>query len=180
MISLPPRDVPVTQSEVPLRPGGGLRIGRNALGMWMEAPGGTADFRHPWLATVGGGRARIAVGYIIGEIAVEPVIGQVPIGGDERRPAPSLRLDEGVVNAAGESWICAEVTPDAEGKLGETAVVEIVQRDHPMLTQGKTGRAPLALLVRRGETWQVFQIAHFHLRYVTSLPKSGARNHFFL
>lgn len=173
--------------EPPLRPAGGTLMGRNPLGMWVDAPRSSADFRHPWLVNVSGGQARVGKGYVIAESAVEPVIGKVPISGAEGVRPPSLKIDEAKLTGAGETWVCVEVTPgkdgkltDKEGKLLEGAKVEVVQAAYPFATDGPKGRAPLALLVQRGRAWEVFQIAMFHLRYQTSQPADGPRRHFFL
>jgi len=152
--------------------------------MYISGPsGGGVDFRHPFLVTAGAKEARVAAGLILANIAVQPLIGSVPIGGDDKRQQPVLRLDASLINEANESWVCVEATPDAEGNLdekGEASKVEVVQSRHPIADVGPTGRTPLALLVRRGTGWQVFQIAMFHLRYVTSQPANGPRRHFFL
>jgi hypothetical protein len=166
-----------------LRPGANVRMGRNPLGTWMEGPGGAGDFRHPFTVTASA-VARVSKGLILADIAVEPLIGSVPIGGDAKRPQPTLKLSSSASNRLGESWICVEVTPDEEGKLdpeGKRSKVEVVQRESPFVTLGATGRAPLALLVYKDERPQVFQIAMFHLRYETSLNReTGERKHFFL
>jgi hypothetical protein len=100
-----------------------------------------------------------------------------------------LKLDASLVNERGESFICLEVTPDAEGKVSEAdgslrdgASVVVVQSDVPMLTVGEKGRTPLAMLVyREGATRpEVHQIAFFHFRYESAQPASGQRRHFFV
>lgn len=165
-----------------MRAGASVRIGSNALGIWVEGPSGGADFSHPFTVLYGGGVARVSKGLILGDVAVEPRIGDVPISGDDERPAPTLAIDPALVNERGESWVCVEVTPDAEGKLsGKTAKIEVVQRDHPIVTLGGTGRAPLAMLIFRAgsESARVLQIAMFHFRYATSQPATSRRAHFF-
>jgi hypothetical protein len=152
----------------------------------MDSPRASVDFRHPWLVSLGGGGARIGKGYILAEIGIEPVIGSVPISGADGQPAPVLKLDPDLGNELGESWICVEVTPTAEGKLvvegklAEGARVECVHRLTPLVTNGPTGRTPLALLVRRGNAWAVWQIAFFHFRYMGSQTSEGQLRHFFL
>lgn len=170
-----------------MRPGANTRLGSNPLGMWIETDRSGGDFRHPFLVTPGGKGARIGKGYVLGEVAVEPTIGGVPISGvPGQKPVPVLKLGRAAapdeLNPSGETWVCIEVTPDEDGKIGTGgAKVEVVQRAQPFVTQGKTGRVPLALLVPRAYgAWEVHQIAHFHLRYVTSKPAEGQRNHFFL
>ena len=158
-----------------------MLMGRNPLGMWMEGPSGGADFRHPFSVQAGGSGARVGKGLVIGNVSVEPVIGKAPIGGDARSPQPVLKLKTDLVNERNESWVCVEVTPDDDGKLdGKKAKVEVVQRDHPIALTGKTGRAPLAMLLRKNDVWQVYQIAMFHFRYETNQPAKGPRTHFFL
>jgi hypothetical protein len=169
----------------PLRVGVNVQMGQNPLGMWVQGPSGGGDFRHPFPVTVSGSSARVGHGLIIANVSVEPLIGRVPVSGDARRPQPRLKLSREMVNSRGESWVCVEVTPDADGNLdeeGEASTVEVVQRESPLVTEGTTGRAPLALLVLRKELWQVHQIAMFHYRYETSLPtaEGARRKHFFL
>lgn len=180
----PPAEVP---REIPLQPGAGLRTGRNPLGTWVEGLGNGSDFRHPFLVTAGSADARISRGLILAETGIEPTIGDVPIGGDKQRRVPVLRLDASLVNDRKESWVCVEVTPDAEGKVADAkgglvdgAKVEVVQRAAPFVTQGDTGRAPLAMLLYGRKVPQVFQIAMFHFRYETTLPVNGRRRHWFL
>lgn len=172
-----------------IRLGGNVRVGSNALGFWVEGPGGGGgDFRHPFLVTVGGGVARVARGLILSDGGgVEPRIGKTPVGGTEREPQPELKLDAGNVTAMGESWVCVEVRPDGDGKIGaegETPAVQVVQSRFPYVTEGSAGRAPLALLSYRPDGPRtgprVVQIAFFHLRYLTSKPADGRRRHYFL
>jgi len=183
---IPRQTPPPTKPEPvpPMRVSAGMRMGSNPLGFWMEGPaGGGADFRHPWTVYAGGAGARVSSGLILAEIAVEPVIGTVSIGGDDQHPQPVLKLDASLANDLGESWVCVEVTPDADGKLdpeGKKSKVEVVHRDHPIVAAGKTGCTPLAILVWKKGRPQVFQIAMFHFRYETSVPSTGPRKHFFL
>lgn len=174
--------------EIPLQAGSGLRMGRNALGAWVEGPGNGTDFRHPFMVTVGSASARISRGLIVAETGIEPTIGGVPLGGDKKRRVPVLRLEASLVNDRQESWVCVEVTPDAEGKVADAkgvlvagAKVEVVQRAAPVVTEGVTGRAPLAMLLYgERQVPQVFQIAMFHYRYMTTLPVHGRRRHWFV
>lgn len=177
MIARPPAEEIQPGSQPQLRPGANVMMGSNPLGSWIEGPGGGgADFRHPYLVTVGGGEARVGAGLIIANISVQ-------IGGDEKHPQPALNIDSSLVNARSESWVCVEVTPDIDGKLDEEhkkSKVVVVQRAHPVVVEGETGRAPLALLFFREGEAQVFQVAMFHLRYETSKAADGRRRHFFL
>ncbi len=165
-------------AEPALRPGAGLLMGKNKLGMYVDAPRGSVDFRHPWLVSLAGNAVRIGRGYVLAETAVEPRIQGVPISGDTAKAAPVLELDAELINDLKESWVCLEVTPDEEGKLGEESSVVCVQRSTPFVTVGETGRTPLAALIREGTRWAVWQIAHFHFRYTTSTTDAG-RRHFF-
>lgn len=183
MIPTPNLQSPAVQPAPPFRVGTGMRMGQNPLGSWVEGPGGGSDFTHRFLVTASGAKARVSFGLVLANISVEPLIGSVPISGGDSRRQPTLRLSPSLVNSKDESWVCVEVTPDSEGKLdvkSETSKVEVVQRDEPFLTEGNTGRAPLALLVYKKARWQVFQIALFHYRYQTSHPAGGFRKHFFL
>jgi len=159
-------------------------MGSNPLGTWIYSSGGRpGDFRHPWLVTVAGGSARVASGIVLANIGLQPVIGGIPIGGDGTNPAPSLKLDRGLVNDANESWVCLEVTPTEAGALDaerKKSKVEVVQRVNPIAMVGPLGRTPLALLELRNNAWRVHQIAMFHFRYETTLPTTGPRRHFFL
>jgi len=184
MIARQPAEETNPFSHPPLRPGSNVRMGSNPLGFWIENPGGGgSDFRHPFLVTVGSGVARVSSGLLIANVSVQPLIGKVQIGGDARNPQPTLRINPSLVNPRSESWVCVEVTPDADGKLDEDlkkSKVEVVQRSHPTVLEGETGRAPLALLFFREGQARVFQIAMFHLRYETAKTGSGKRKHFFL
>lgn len=175
---------PKADSSAALRPGANVLMGRNPLGFWMGGPGGGgADFRHPFTVYVVGGRVRVSRGLVLANIAMEPEIGNAPIGGDATHAQPSLKLDVSLVDDLNQSWVCVEVTPDADGKLdvkGKTSKVVAVQRDHPIAMTGPTGRAPLAMLLRKAGGWQVLQIAMFHFRYETVQPANGPRRHFFL
>lgn len=149
----------------------------------MAARPSGGNFNHPFLVYVSGNNARVGRGVVIGNVAVEPLIGKVPVSGDEKTAQPVLRLDTSTVDALGQSWVCVEATPDADGKLdldGKLSKVEVVQRDWPVVTDGVTGRAPLALLVLKGTRWEVHQVVMFNLRYETSQPALGKRRHFFL
>lgn len=180
MIARPAPSQEKPPNTPPMRAGANVLMGRNPLGMWMDGPSGKADFSHPFTVQAGGAGARVGKGLVIGNVSVEPVIGKAPIGGDGKTP-PVLKLNASLVNDRGESWVCVEVTPDDDGKLdGKKAKIEVVQRDHPIALTGKTGRTPLAMLLRKNDSWRVFQIAMFHLRYETSLPAKGPRTHFFL
>lgn len=183
MISRPPAQPPAPAPAPPMRPGANVLMGRNPLGFWVEGPRGGAVFSHPFTVMVSGEMARVSKGLLIAKISVEPVIGKVPIGGDDKNPQPEIKLNAGLVDDLGQSWICVEVTPDKDGKLDAKAKkpqVVAVQRNHPIALTGETGRKPLALLLRKNDRWQVFQIAMFHLSYVTSQPAKGPRQHFFL
>lgn len=183
MIARTPMKPPSQKQVPPLRAGSNLRQGSNLLGTWFSARSGGSDFSHPFTVTVAGGAAYVSRGFVYaGDDGVEPRIGSVPIGGDERHGAPTLRLDAGIVNDRKESWVCVEVTPDEDGKLGEKAKVEVVQREHPSVPIGDTGRTPLALLLyESGDVPQVWQIAYFHFHYITTpAAEKKQRGHFFL
>ncbi len=154
------------------------------MGFWMQGNMGGGDFSHPFPVFAGGGVARVGKGLILADMSVEPVIGRVPIGGDENNAQPTLKIDATKSNDKGESWVCVEVTPTPEGTLKEsesgTSKVEVVQRDSPVLTLGDIGRWPLALLVFREQAVQVFQVTMFHLHYETSLAEGQRRKHFFI
>ena len=176
------------QGEAPLRVGAGALLGKNALGTWIAAPQGGADFSHPFTVTVAGDVAWVSRGVIVAERAIEPRIGRVPIGGTDSEPMPMLKLSITKSTAQKESWVCVEVTPTEEGKLTDEegallpgVVVEVVQRDAPSVMAGKTGRAPLALLSYEDPgAPRVWQVAMFHFRYETVQAAEGPRRHYFL
>ena len=184
MIARPPQPASPTTPEPPLRAGANLLQGRNSLGFWIQGPTGGNAFQHPYTVVGGGRGVRVSKGLLLGDIAVEPVIGTVPISGDENTAQPTLKIDPAKVNKIGESWVCVEVTPTSAGKLAkseeESSKVEVVQRDFPLVAIGETGRFPLALLVFRNGVAQLFQITMFHLRYETTLAEGQRRRHFFL
>ena len=166
-----------------LRPGANVLMGRNPLGFWVEGPAGSAGFSHPFTVFVAGDTARVSKGLVIADIAVEPCIGSVPISGDDTHATPALKLDASLTDDLNQSWVCVLVVPNADGKLEAKPAkpqVTVVQRAFPIALTGKGGLAPLAQLFRKNDRWQVFQIAFFHLRYVTSQPAKGPRQHFFL
>jgi hypothetical protein len=171
------------ETQPPLRAGANVRMGRNSLGVWMSGRSSGGIFSHPFTVNVAGNNARVSKGIVLGDISVEPLIGKVPVSGDAKHAQPVLRLDASLVDEIGQSWVCVEVTPDADGKLdpdGKKSKVVAVQRAWPMVMEGETGRAPLALLVLKGNRWEVHQVAMFNLRYITSKAEGGKRRHFFL
>ncbi len=183
MIARPLPSPPTPAPSAPLRAGANVRIGRNALGFWMQGPGGGEGFSHPFTVTLSGSGARVSRGLILANIAVEPLIGKTPVSGGAGKPQPVLQLDSSLVNANGESWVCVQVKPDEEGKLdvdNKKSRVEVMQAAHPISAGGDSGRAPLAMVVYKGGRPQVFQIAMFHLRYETATQTNGPRKHFFL
>lgn len=183
MIARPQVQSPKAEQAAPMRPGANVLMGRNPLGMWVEGPRSGADFSHPFTVVLASDGVRVSKGLLLANIAVEPVIGKVPVGGDDKNAQPTLKLDASLTDEAGQSWICVEVSPDKDGKLDAKAKkpqVVVVQREHPIALTGETGRAPLALLLRKKDRWQVTPIAMFHLSYVTSQPAKGPRQHFFL
>ena len=183
MIVRPLTPSPAPTKTAPIQPGANMSMGRNPLGFWFNGPVASVDFSHPFTIQPGAGGIRVSKGLILADISVEPLIRSVPISGDDKQAAPVLKLDPSLVNDSKESWVCVEVTPNADGKLdpaGKASKVEVVQRDFPILTEGVTGRAPLALISFQKVSPQFFQIAMFHLRYVTSQPAQGPRKHFFL
>ena len=184
MIARPPVQHQHPEQEAPmLRPGANVLMGRNPLGFWVEGPSGGSDFSHPFTVTASGSVARVSKGLVIADIAVEPVIGKAPISGDSKNPQPTLKLDTALTDDLGQSWVCVLVVPNAVGKLDakpDKPQVTVVQRAFPIALTGNGGIAPLALLLRKNDRWQVYQIAFFHLRYLTSQPAKGPRQHFFL
>ena len=159
-------------------------MGRNPLGSWIQGPAGSADFSHPFTVFESGNTARVSKGLVFGSSdSFEPSIGRVPIGGDDKNPQPSLKLDPSLIDDLNQSWVVVQVTPDKNGKLDPKAAnpqVVIAQHDHPFAMTGPIGCAPLALLFYKNSRWQVFQIAFFHFLYITSQPAKGPRQHFFL
>ncbi len=140
------------------------------------------------MVSLAGDAARVSMGLVIGNVAVEPMIGRVRISGEEGKAAPELKIEESVATRKGESWVCVEVTPTAAGKLDEEgegddddkegAKVVVAHRSSPVVDVGETGRAPLAMLVWRAGRARVVQVAMFHYRYETS-GEGMKRRHFF-
>lgn len=181
MITRPKTPPATLPPAMPLRPGANVRMGRNPLGFWVQGAGGGGDFRHPFPVAVGGGVARVGFGLILANISVEPRIGSVPVSGDDTHPQPTLTLDASLVDASNQSWVCVEVTPENTGRLDEKKPgVVVVQRAHPIVDTGETGRAPLAMLRWKNKAWVVHEIAMFHLRYETMKTAEGVRRHYFL
>ena len=184
MIARPPSQTQQPKPAQPsLRPGANVLMGRNPLGFWIEGPAGSSDFSHPFTVFVSGDYARVSKGLIIADIAVEPCIGGVPISGDDTHSQPLLKLDASLVDALNQSWVCVLVIPNAAGKLEAKPAkpqVTVVQRAFPMSATGKGGLVALAQLFRKNDRWQVFPIAFYHYRYLTSQPAKGPRQHFFL
>ena len=183
MIARPPAPAQKPEQAPPLRPGANVLMGSNPLGVWVQGPSGGSGFSHPFTVSASGTGARISKGLVIANISVEPVIGEVPISGNTTHRQPVLKLDPSLTDDLNQSWVCVEVTPNADGKLDakpKTPQALVVQRSSPVALTGPKGRMPLALLLRKNDTWQVYQIAFFHFRYEAVNPATGPRKHFFL
>ena len=183
MIARPPTPDAKPATTPPLRPGANVLLGRNPLGVWVQGPSGGSGFSHPFTVMASGSGVRVSKGLVIANITAEPCIDKVPISGNTTTRQPVLNLDDSAVDDLNQSWVCVEVTPNADGKLDATPIkpqVVVVQRKYPLTLTGKFGRMPLALLLRKNNTWQVYQIAYFNFRYEAVNPASGPRKHFFL
>ena len=148
MIARPQQQLQPAKAQPQLRPGANVLMGKNPLGAWFDSTPAANDFRHPFTVNAGGGSARVSRGLVIANIAVEPLIGKVPVGGDDKNPQPVLKLDPSLVDAAGHSWICVEVTPDENGGFSAR------MPDFPgCFAEGETAAEALANLERAALSW---------------------------
>ncbi len=175
-----PSEPTLTQQMPRPQPGSGTRLTANAAGFSISVPGGSKTFAHPFQAMLSGGQLRLRRGLVD---TFEPKIGSVPMSGDATHPQPALILNPAVATAAGESWACLEVEPDADGFLNKASRIEIVHSREPVSRLKSVGRCPLALIVWRDkQPLFAVDIVYFNLRYVRVLKEAGAGpvQHFFL
>lgn len=161
--------VPAPPPPPPLRPmpGVGTRLTFSALGYSYSAGAGAGGrYLHPFKPALGGREVSLARGLVD---VFEPVIGTEPISTGAR-----LKLDPKVANERGESWVCVEVTPNADGLLDETSRVEIVHTATVRSFDPAIGREALALILwRSGRPWLAHAVVMFNLKYERVLPPPG-------
>ncbi len=175
IIPWPPKPAPAAKPM----PGAGTLLALGPGGYSVSAPDRGATYPHPFKPSLSGLALRFSRGLVENR---EPTIKGVRIGGTATAAQPELAIEAAVANAAGESWCCVEVHPDAQGELPAESKIEIVHTRTPRSLSPEVGRQALCMIVwREGNPWQVLPIVHFNLRYARVLPPagSGAARHVF-
>ena len=157
---------PVARSARPM-PGVGTRLTYSEIvGYSVSAAGTGASYPHPFKPALGNNQISLSRGLID---AFEPVIHGKPISSGAR-----LELDPNVANANGESWVCVEVVPNADGILDKDSRVEIVHTATVRSLDPQLGRAALVqVLWKAGRAWLTQEIVLFNLQYERVLPAPG-------
>lgn len=161
------------------RPGSGARLLMTSMGHAYSVDSPGATYLHPFRPVLVGSSVQLALGLVENR---QPTINDVPIGG-RNGLIPKLRLEPGIANADGESWVCVEVHPDADGLLPAESKIEIVHTRAPRSTDPDLGRGELCMILWRNRApFRVLAIAMFNLRYERVLPPEGAGSvrHLFL
>lgn len=178
----PSREAPRLAPMPPPRPGAGARLFQNALGYGYSAPAKAPTFDHPWRPMLSGDHISFRSGRIN---TFEPTIDRIPLRGDDKHPAPQLKLDQTLVNAAGESWVCVDVYPTDQGELTQDSKIELVQASSQStsshaLTRGR--KAICLILWTKGVPVQAIAAVHWNMTYlrVVPAPGGGSVKHFFL
>lgn len=166
----------------------------------FETPGGTiinlrklGDYTHPWQVTEGAGEVTVAPGTING---MDPFVGFSRDKLSALPPTP-LPIDSGGFDGDGKGWVAIEVQYDeVYAAITEARIVHVANlgRDSQETAvnprfyigipglEGRRARYPLARVLKRGENFEVRQIAYFNLqtkpRHVGDFTKVIPR-HFF-
>jgi hypothetical protein len=159
--------------------GTGSRLSLTPFGYVYSGAARTQSFNHPWRPLLG--RNEIQIGRGLVEFH-EPKIGEVPIGGDDKHPAPSLKLDPKIATKEDESWVCVEVTPNDKGFIDNKSIIVIAHRSSPIYSAGNYGREAIVLILwKDGIARLAFPLVYFNLRYERSTPApgQGPPRHFF-
>lgn len=160
-------------------PGSGTLLAATPLGHTVSAAPAGGKWNHPFKPTLYGAGLRFALGLVDG---IEPTIGGVPIsGGPGGAKQPTLAIEAGTANAAGESWACIELQTDEKGDLAEGSAIEIVHRGEPFVSRGPVARHPVAVVLwKNGRPMRALAVTHFNLRHVAVRLPAGFYQHYFL
>lgn len=127
------------------QPGSGTRMTANALGVAVDAPRRGGAYRHPFQPSLGGNRISFSRGLVE---TFEPKIGGEKISGEDGITRPFLVLDEAVANAAGESWVCIEVTKiNAQGLIDKESKLAMVHTSQPTSLERERALCPVCLIL---------------------------------
>lgn len=162
------------------RPGVGTRLSFNSLGYSISANATGSTYAHPWRPSLAARGVQLALGLVDGRQAT---INKVPIGGGPNVPQPVLTLDPSMANDNGESYVCVQVHPDANGALPANSPIEVVHMTDWRSIDPNVGRGPLCMVLwQNGQPFRVVAIAMFHLQYARVQPPAGggAVRHLFL
>lgn len=148
------------------RPGMGTRLTVNMQGVSLSAPTGGITFAHPFRPSLAGTGVTLQLGLVEGR---PPTINGVSL-----KERPRLELDAKVANANGESWVCVEVHPDADGLLPAESKIEIVHTNQVRSIDQALGRGALCLILWRDRRpFRAVAIKMFNLLYERVLPPPG-------
>lgn len=175
--------------------GDGVRLREMPDGTIITFDGGSANFAHPFQATlVGTDAATIRPGTVN---RVDAKVKEVLLAGTERQPPPVLKFGTPKLDQDGRGFICVEVT--CREKDWSVEKVEVVQVADPNTEDGGPGegdrgsggatalpgrraRHPLAMLRQRKDgRLDLFQITFFDLQHRPALApdRKTATRHFF-
>lgn len=148
-----PETAPTTTG---VKPGSGTRLTVNELGSALSRPSVRSTWPHSWKASLAGRVVRFRRGTIDGR---EPQIGGQPMS------AAALVLG-GTMNARSESFICAEVVPNAEGIIDDKSKLTMVEaREWRSYDEALARIAIAVVLWKSGRPYELHQIVKYDLLY---------------
>jgi hypothetical protein len=154
-------------------PGNGVRLTRTSAGFSYSAITRGPALRHPFKPFLSHGGVRLSRGLVE---YIEPKIKGVPIGGTDDEPPPVLKLAPEMANDAGESWVCVELTLNADGKLPAKDPQVIIAHRKELVSHSRVlARCGLAMILWRDKKpFRALEVVYFNLRYQRLLPPDGA------
>lgn len=169
--------------------GQGVLLTYGPKGVSINARSAYLPFEGSFFARLAGDVATLSLGLVndgLGNI-FEPTIDGRPISGSDGKPAPQLKIDPKLYDAASRSWIAIEATIDkGTGRLstpdGKKALgLRVVQVSSLVSPSDLIGIYPVALLVKDPKTSVItlHQIAYFDVVHSTSRTDAGKYRHFF-
>ena len=173
------------------RPGTGVMMQANAVGVGFSRRPGGQSFNHPWRPTLTGGGIWLQRGQItMADGSYEPTINDIPISGPPPAPPPTLDLDPSVPAGGTESWVCLQLNLAAITKanailpaaLEKDTLPTIVHALNPVSQQVALALCPLVLITwRSGQPFQAIEGCFFNLVYTRVVPGPGGGpvQHFF-
>jgi hypothetical protein len=149
-----------------VRAGTGVRATVSMLGNAYTGPSNGASYPHPWKAALGGLTVRLATGLIEGR--------EAKIGKKRLSEGAVLPLDPTKISEAGESWICVEFAPNADGLVDAKTDIQLRQTKEVRSLDEKLARCAIAMVLWQGKQVAFLQqIVHFNLRYKRVKPPAG-------